>query len=131
MQGAGAGDRYLETRILSATPDQLVVILYDHLLTQLQRTRLAIEIGKDDVRLTALDRARAAVGELTLTLDMEKGGAIAAQLEGLYAFLLSELVDMGMYPDEGRLDRVVAMVQELRDAFDAAARSRAGQVPVS
>ncbi len=124
MHAVGAGDRYLETRVLSATPEQLVVILYDHLLTQLQRVRLAIEVGKDDVRISALERARTAVSELILTLDKDRGGAIASQLEGLYTFLLGELVDLGMHRDIPRLERLVAMIQELRDAFDVAARAR-------
>ncbi len=131
MLAVMAGDKYTETRVLSATPEQLVVILYDHVLTQMQRARLAIEVGQSEPRITALDRASKAVSELLLTLDRDRGGAIATQLDGLYGFLLGELIDIGIHPDGARLERLIAMVQELRDAFDAAARARTPGAPIS
>lgn len=131
MLAVMAGDRYTETRVLSATPEQLVVILYDHVLTQMQRARLAIEVGQHETRMIAIDRASKAVSELLLTLDRDRGGAIATQLDGLYGFLLGELIDIGIHPDAARLERLIAMVQELRDAFDAAARARPAGAPVS
>ncbi len=131
MLAVMAGDKYTETRVLSATPEQLVVILYDHVLTQLQRARLAIEVGQDETRMAAMDRASKAVSELLLTLDRDRGGAIATQLDGLYSFLLAELVDIGIHPDVARLERLSAMVQELRDAFDAAARARSAGAAIS
>ena len=131
MRGAAAGDKYLEMRVLSATPEQLVVILYDHLLTQLQRAQLSIEVGQADARMMAFDRARKAVTELLLTLDKERGGAIAGQLDGLSAGMLGELIEIGVRPELERLGRLIAMVQELREAFDAAVRVQASGGMVS
>ena len=37
--------RYRETEVLTATPGQLVVLLYDHLLISLRRARVAMEAG--------------------------------------------------------------------------------------
>ena len=126
MTYAQQSTRYREMEILSASPGQLVVILYDHLLASLRRARLAIEGNNVEQRVAYLDKSRAAVTELLVTLDQAKGGAIATNLSSLYSWILSELLDIGMRPDVHRLDKVIGIAGELRDAFaqiaDAAAR---------
>lgn len=112
--------RYRESEVLSASPGQLVVIVYDHLIVNLKRARLLLAPADTSARSDALERARAAVTELLVTIDREKGGAIAAQLVSLYAFLLSELSVLGVKPEADRLDAIIGMVSELRDAFQGA-----------
>lgn len=112
-----SGDRYRETEVLSATPGELVVLVYDHLLGSLLRCRGAIAAKDIEGRLAEVGRARDAVSELLATLDREKGGAVASQLAGLYAFFLRELSTLGVEPQVDRLDRIVAMVRDLREAF--------------
>jgi len=114
---ARRGDRYKEMEVLSATPGALVVMVYDHLLTTLLRARSAIVAGDVETRVTEFGRARDAIGELLATLDVERGGAVAAQLGGLYTFFLREITVVGAEASVSRLDRVVAMVRDLREAF--------------
>lgn len=117
MSYATNATQYQEVAVRSASPAQLVVMVYDHLLLNLRRTRVATEQGNAELRLASLDRARAALGELLAGLDLERGGEMAGQLNGLYAFFLAELVDVGMRPSVARLDRVIAMVADLRESF--------------
>jgi flagellar secretion chaperone FliS len=121
MTYASQAAQYRETQVMTASPEQLVVILYDHILVSLRRARLAIDNGKVELRVEHLSRAREALGELLSTLDHEKGGAIARDLTALYVFLLSELTDIGRHSSPERLDRVTAIVGELRGAFAVAA----------
>ena len=118
---------YLETQVLSASPGQLVVMLYDHLLLQLRRARIGIEKGDVAMRQAAFDKARAVIAELLGTLDYQRGGEIARQLSGIYAFLLAELLDVGLQPQVERLDPLSAIVTDLREAFDTIARQPAAQ----
>lgn len=114
---APAAARYRENEILSASPQQLLLMVYDHLLLSLRRARVAIERGDVPMRVEQLDKARAALGELMVTLDIEQGGSIARQLSGLYTFILGELVDVGARRDLEKLDRLVGIIAELRGAF--------------
>lgn len=116
-QSAQRGDRYREMEVLSATPGALIIMVYDHLIATLMRARQAIVGGNAEQRATEFARARDAVGELLATLDAQRGGPVASQLGGLYAFFLRELSSLGLDPALDRLDRVTAMVRELREAF--------------
>ena len=117
MTYARNATRYRETEVLTATPGQLVVLLYDHLLVSLRRASVAMA-GKDlELQSECLEKSRNALTELLVTLDREKGGEVASNLAALYTFLLGELVLVGVRADLARLDRVTRMIAELRDAF--------------
>ena len=109
--------RYRETEVLTATPGQLVVLLYDHLLLSLRSARTAMDARDDEAQGACLEKGRDVLTELLVTLDRDRGGEVAANLAALYAFLLGELVHVGVRADAARLDRVTRMIGDLRDAF--------------
>lgn len=109
--------RYREAEVVSASPGQLVLIIYDHVLVNLARARLRLDDIDGSARSESLDRARAGVTELLVTLDRERGSTIAGNLASLYTFWLAELSVLGVKPKVERLDAIIAMVTELRGAF--------------
>jgi flagellar protein FliS len=123
-----AGTAYRETEILSATPGRLVVLTFDGLLAALARARVGIAVQNHDVRIAGFDRARLMLGELLAALDYSRGGDIAKQLSGLYVFLLGELITLGVHPDVKKLDRIIGIVGELRDAFHQIADTKRREV---
>lgn len=106
---------------MSASPGQLVVAIYDHIVVNLTRARLRCGDLDGTARSESLDRARAGLTELLVTLDRERGGALARQLASLYLFWLGELSVLGIKPDPDRIDAILRMVTDLRDAFSEAA----------
>lgn len=109
--------RYREIDANSATPGQLVVLIYDHLLLNLMKAGRAMAPNQADARSDALQSCRALLTELLVTLDRSRGGDIATHLAAIYSFLLGELTTLGVRPDAARLERVTGMVRELREAF--------------
>ena len=118
--------RYRETEVLTATPGQLVVLLFDHLLVSLRRAKVAMANGEFEQQGEHLEKSRNILTELLVTLDRERGGEIAINLSALYSFLLGELVQVGIRADAARLDRVTHMLAELRSAF-----AEASQTPIA
>lgn len=114
--------RYREAEVLSASPGQLVVIVYEHLLVQLRRALLLGRPEDAEARGDALDRARAAVTELLVTLDRPRGGELADRLAAIYTFVLAELSTLGVKPDAQRLEAIVTLMSELHEAFAQAAQ---------
>ncbi|CAN5240743.1 N/A [soil metagenome] len=126
MSFTTATSTYRQMEVYSASPAQLVVIVYDYLLLQLRRIDLAIEGEKVELRSDAVGRANAAIVELVGGLNLERGGEIGKQLSGLYTYFLAELIDIGRYSDRTRLSRLTAQVSDLREAFaDIAVRPTA------
>jgi flagellar protein FliS len=108
---------YREREVAAATPGRLVVMVYDHVLANMARAGVAHANNLPEARLEAIAKARDGVAELLGTLDMEKGGAIAQQLQSIYVFVLSELSGIGMKFDERKVGRLANVLRELRDAF--------------
>ena len=122
--------RYREAEVLSASPAQLVVIVFEHLLVNLRRARLQTADADGGPRSDSLERARAALTELLVTLDHQKGGELAARLESIYSFMLGELATLGVKPSVPKLDAIIALAGELHEAFAqvATTTSAVGQV---
>jgi flagellar secretion chaperone FliS len=122
--------QYREVEVGSASPGQLVVMVYDHLLRSLHRARVATTGGEIETCGDHLEKARNALGELIVTLDHERGGEIARNLAGLYGFFMGELLEVGLRPSVERLDRVIGMITQLRESFAAIATTAPAQVAV-
>ena len=112
---------YREREVLTASPEKLVVITFDHILVNLRRARVAIEANNIERRVEALSKAREGVMELLMSVDPERGGPIANNLLSLYSFAVRELFEVGRTKDVRKLDAVVNVMTDLREAFAAIA----------
>jgi flagellar protein FliS len=108
---------YREREVLTASPEKLVVIVFDHVLANLRRARVAIEGGNVEQRAHAMRRAREGVMELLMSTDAERGGEMTANLRALYAFALREFLAIGRTLDVKQLDTVTVIFSNLREAF--------------
>jgi len=112
---------YRQQSILTATPGQLVVMLYDGCLRFLHQAAYALreeQVREAGVRLT---RAEAILDELLATLDAEQGGEVASRLQGIYVFCSRELLEARRDRDPTRVEGVARLLGELRDAWAQAA----------
>jgi flagellar protein FliS len=108
---------YKQQSILTATPGQLVVMLYDGCLRFLYQAAHALrdgDVGESNVRLS---RAEAIIEELHATLDLEQGGVVASRLQGIYTFCSKHLVEARMARDPEMVDKVSELLSELREAW--------------
>jgi flagellar secretion chaperone FliS len=108
---------YKQQSILTATPGQLVVMLYDGCLRFLQQGALSMRDGNIAEAGSRLSRAEAIVEELLSTLDMEKGGVIASRLQGIYVFCVRHLMEARLERDAKKIDKVAELLSELRDSW--------------
>jgi flagellar protein FliS len=108
---------YRQQSILTATPGQLVVMLYDGCLRFLHQAAFALRDG-DAVQAGArLSRAEAIISELTDTLDLEQGGVVASRLQGIYVFCSRHLREARTAGDPEMVEKVGELLAELRDAW--------------
>lgn len=108
---------YKQQSILTATPGQLVVMLYDGCLRFLNQAAYAMRGGDVTESNARLSRAEAIIEELHSTLDMEKGGVVASRLQGIYVFCSKHLLEARMNREPENIEKVSELLSELRDAW--------------
>ena len=112
---------YLEADIMSRPKEWLIPLLYEHLLSSLRRAAIQIEASDFVGKAQSLDKASAIVLELSSALDREKGGEVAQGMSSLYAFFVTEIMQIGLRSDLVRLRKLSEIVAELLDAWTQAA----------
>ncbi|RBY86057.1 flagellar export chaperone FliS [Blastococcus sp. TF02A-26] len=124
MSTASLRARYLGDTVTTASPQQLLVMLYDRLALDLDRAQTALAAGDRDVAGQQLNHAQEIVLELRSSLDVDawEGGP---RLAALYSWLLTELVQANVKADRNRVASCLQVVEPLRDAWRQAAATLA------
>jgi flagellar protein FliS len=102
---------------MTASPGQLVVMLYDGALRFLLQAATAMRADEHLVCDQKLRRAEAIIDELHMVLDKDRGGEIASRLEGIYVFCKRHLIEARIERDAGMIDKVSELLGELREAW--------------
>jgi len=115
-------DAYKDTEILTANQGKLIVMLYEGAIRFLKLAVSNMNPRKYDVVNSNIIRTQDIVTELMLSLNMEEGGEIAQNLFNLYAYMKKRLLEGNMKKDNDVLEEVITLLEQLRDAWDQAAR---------
>jgi flagellar protein FliS len=116
---------YRESAVLTASPEQLVVMLYDGAGRFLRQAEAALSEGAVVHAHDRLNRGEAIIDELLATLDMDQG-AIAERLQAIYIYCKRCLMEARRERDASKVRLVVRLMGELREAW---AQVAAGGVP--
>lgn len=113
---------YKETSVATASPTKLVVMLYEGAIKFL--TRAAKDIRDRDLvsKAESVNRALAIIQHLRLTLDMEKGQHIARELDSLYAYAISKILEGSTKLDAGAIEEATKVLANLLPAWEEIAR---------
>jgi flagellar protein FliS len=122
MSAAALRARYLGDTVATASPQQLLVMLYDRLALDLERGQTALMAGDRETASEQLQHAQEIVMELqsSLQVDAWEGGP---RLASLYTWLLTELITANVKGDLRRVGDCRKIVEPLRDAWREAAAS--------
>lgn len=117
-------DAYRQTQVLSRTPLELVVMLYDGVLRFLGTAEDAVRRGDIPARRTALSKALAIISELQSTLNMEHGGDIARSLDDLYRYASLRLLDAAARNDAEPIEETIRLFRTLREGWEGISTSQ-------
>lgn len=119
--------QYTQRSVQTATPGQLVVMLYDGMIRFLSQARVAMENGDVAEAGNRMSRAQAIVTELRCSLDMTRG-PIAENLASIYDWATEEITASRLGREPERLGRLAASMGELRSAWAQIAGTEKPQV---
>ena len=109
--------KYLAQQIMSASPAKLVVMLYERAITLLRETVEAIEAGEIERRWRANAKATDVICHLWDTLDRERGGEIAENLNRLYGFMMMRLTMVDVENDAQAARDVIGLLEPLQRSW--------------
>ena len=123
MIAQGYARTYRTNSILTASPGQLVLMLYDGALKAMGMARMAFEEPAfDPQRLekinTQLLKAQAIIDELRAGLNLEAGGDFAKTMYRLYDYHNRRLFEANLRKDVAPVIEVERLVRDLRDAWE-------------
>jgi len=110
-------NQYQQNHIATASPEQILIMLYDGALRFLGQAAGGIENGDRELRTRYINKAIAIISELSATLNHEIGGEISAHLADLYDYMIRELMSANAHNDLLPLRGVEKMLGELRETW--------------
>lgn len=102
-----------------ASPHRLIQMLMEGALDKIAFARGQIERKDFEGKGKNITWAISIVQGLSASLDTESGGEIAANLEGLYDYMVRCLLEANKDNDIAKLDEVTSLLKEIKSAWDA------------
>jgi len=125
-----ARSSYRESAARGASPVQLVILLYERAIEDLRQAVIALE--KDDIegRTRGINHALVVIGQLQSSLDMERGGDVARNLERFYTLMRASLIEAQLKQSARILERQITQLVLLREAWLEVERATAAPNPI-
>ena len=102
-----------------ASPHRLIQILMDGAIEKINVAKGLIERRDIPEKVRNINWALSMIDGLRQSLDVEKGGEIANNLESLYDYMQRRLIVANAENDPSILDEVVGLMLEIKSAWDA------------
>ena len=116
-----AQDAYLESRVLSASPLELVRLLYQAAIDAVRDARQHLAAGDIVARSRAINKACQIVFELAGSLDIERGGEISTRLAELYDYIGGRLIEANVKQADEPLAGVLGLLATMAEGWEAVA----------
>jgi flagellar protein FliS len=113
------------SRVQSASPHRLIVLLYEDLDVALRQAAFAIDRRQFEIKSSRITKALAILFALEAGLDFTKGGEVAETLSRLYRGARTELTNAGVAGDAEAIRAVAANIGEIAAAWRQIEEQRA------
>ncbi len=105
--------------VAGADPHALVQMVMDAAIERMATARACIERGQIVRKAKLLHSCVILIAELRGSLDLEKGGTLAQNLNGLYDYMIRRLIEANLASDAGYISEVLGLLGEIRSAWVA------------
>ena len=118
--------QYQASNVNTATPEKLMIMMFDGALQFLQKAKAAIAEGNLKERSTNIDGARKIIRELMRTIDLENGNDVSKQLFKLYNKMAMNLIKANVQRNAALIDSVIEDISNIRWGFQKAIEIQTG-----
>ncbi len=118
--------QYQTSNITTATPEKLMIMLFDGAIQFLQKAKTAIEEKNLKERSDNIESARKIVRELMRTIDLETGNDVSKSLFRLYNKMAMKLIKANVSRNVELVDEVLEDMMNIRWGFQKAIEIQSG-----
>src|SRR5579863_675270 len=112
-----ARSSYRETAVRGASPVRLVICLYEQAIEDLRQAVIALEKGDIEARTRGINHALTVIGQLQGTLDMQRGGDVARNLERFYVMVRAGLLEAQLKQSARILEQQISQLVVVYEAW--------------
>jgi len=117
--------QYKETQVKTANQGKLLIMLYAGVVKSLRIAKKAMEEDNIEEVNKSLKKAHDIINELKSTLDFEKGGEIAENLDALYDYMNRQLIAANIQTNPNLIDEVIELVKGLHETWEEVIKTQA------
>jgi flagellar protein FliS len=114
---AQAAQHYLKTKVFTATPEQLQLMLYDGAIRFGEQARLALEEKNYEQSYHNISRVQKIITEMSSTLKPEVAPELCQKLAALYTYVYRKLVDANVDHKIEALDEALSLLRFQRETW--------------
>ncbi|AYC32520.1 flagella export chaperone FliS [Pseudomonas cavernae] len=107
-----------QAQAVDASPHRLIQMLMEGGLTRMAQARGALERGQVALKGELIGKAIAIVGGLREGLNLEAGGELALNLDRLYDYMTTRLLEANRENDPAKLDEVAGLLRNIKSGWD-------------
>ena len=122
--------QYQTSNITTATPEKLMILLFDGAIQFLIKAKTSIEENNFKECSQNIDGARKIIRELMRTIDLENGNDVSKQLFRLYNRMAMKLIKANVQRNASLLDEVIEDLTNIRWGFQKAIEIKSGVTTV-
>lgn len=108
-------------QVIEASPHRLIQMLMEGGLSRLAQAKGALSRGQIAEKGVLIGKAIDIIGGLRESLDPEKGGEIALNLNDLYLYMTQRLIEANQHNDEAKIDEVAKLLRTIKEGWDGIA----------
>jgi flagellar protein FliS len=115
-----AHNAYLESRVLTADPLELVCLLYQAAITEVRNARTYLAEKNVGSRSTAITKACNVISELTSGLRSEASPEYVDRLRKLYSYMMTKLSEANFQQKDEPLVEVLGLLTTMLEGWEGA-----------
>ena len=126
-----AAQNYLRTRVLTATPEQLQMMLYDGALRFCEQSRVALINKNYEQSYQGISRVQKIITEFLSTMKPDTNPTLCGQLSALYQYVYKKLIEASIDHNLPALEEAIKLLKFQRETWamlmDQIGKAKAGQ----
>jgi flagellar protein FliS len=112
-----AAQNYLRTRVMTATPELLQMMLYDGAIRFAEQAKAALEAEDYEKSYQSIARVQKILTEMSCGLKPDVLPELCEKLSALYSYVYRRLIDANVQHDVAALDEAIGLLRYQRETW--------------